>query len=109
MAVDSAMGYALGECDRVLLGMTCITDGTYYNRVGTLPLVATANRLDVPVTVVGSSGKVIEEFHFENDFRGAVEVAREPMADVEIENPAYDATPVELIDEVITDEGVRES
>jgi len=109
MTVDSAMGHALGECDRVLLGMTCITDGTYYNRVGTLPLVATANRLDVPVTVVGSSGKVIEEFHFENDFRGAVEVAREPMADVEIENPAYDATPVELIDEVITDDGVRES
>ncbi|MGZ0746468.1 translation initiation factor eIF-2B [Haloparvum sp. AD34] len=105
MVVDSAMGHALKQCDRVILGMTCITDDTYYNRVGTLPLVVTANHLDVPVTVVGSSGKVIEGFHFENDFRDAVEVAREPMADVAIENPAYDATPVELVDQVITDDG----
>lgn len=105
MVVDSAMGHALQQCDRVLLGMTCITDETYYNRVGTFPLVVTAAHLGVPVTVVGSSDKVIDGFHFENDFRSAVEVIREPMADVDIENPAYDATPVDLVDDVITDEG----
>ncbi|WP_280537387.1 translation initiation factor eIF-2B [Halopenitus sp. POP-27] len=105
MVVDSAMGHALRQCDRVLLGMTCITDGTYYNRIGTFPLVTTAAELGVPVTVVGSSAKLIESFHFENDFRDSVEVSREPMADVTIENPAYDATPVEAVDRVITDEG----
>lgn len=108
MIVDSAMGHALRECDRVVLGMTCITDRTYYNRVGTLPLVATANELDVPVTVVGSGAKVIDDFRFENEFRDAVEVMREPIEDVAVENPMYDAVPVSLVDEVITDDGVVE-
>lgn len=108
MIVDSAMGHALRSCDRVLLGMTCITSDTYYNRVGTFPLAVTASHLGVPVTVVGSSAKIIDEFRFENEFRDSVEVMREPVEDVAVENPSYDAVPVELIDEVITDEGLRE-
>ena len=107
MVVDGAMGYALRDCDRVLLGITCITGGTYYNRIGTFPLVVTARELGVPVTAVGSGAKTIEEFRFENEFRDAVEVMREPVEDVEIENPSYDATPIGMIDTVITDDGVR--
>ncbi|MFC6754704.1 translation initiation factor eIF-2B [Halorubrum tibetense] len=108
MVVDSAMGYALRDCDRVLLGITCITGGTYYNRIGTFPLVVTARELGVPVTAVGSGAKTIEEFRFENEFRDAVEVMREPVEGVTIENPSYDATPVGMIDTVITDDGVRD-
>lgn len=108
MIVDSAMGHALRSCDRVLLGMTCITGDTYYNRVGTFPLAVTASHLGVPVTVVGSSAKIIDEFRFENEFRDSVEVMREPVEDVTVENPSYDGVPVGLIDEVITDDGLRE-
>jgi translation initiation factor eIF-2B subunit delta len=108
MVVDSAMGYALRDCDRVLLGITCMTGGTYYNRIGTFPLVVTARELGVPVTAVGSGAKQIEEFRFENEFRDAVEVMREPVEDVTIENPSYDATPIGMIDTVITDDGVVE-
>ena len=108
MVVDSAMGYALRDCDRVLLGITCITGGTYYNRVGTFPVVVTARELGVPVTTVGSGAKRIEEFRFENEFRDDVEVMREPVEDVTIENPSYDATPIGMIDTVITDDGVVE-
>ncbi|EMA67820.1 initiation factor 2B-like protein [Halorubrum aidingense JCM 13560] len=108
MVVDSAMGYALRACDRVLLGITCITGGTYYNRIGTFPLVVTARELGVPVIAVGSGAKTIEEFRFENEFRDAVEVMREPVEGVTIENPSYDATPIGMIDTVITDEGVVE-
>ncbi|MFA9517742.1 translation initiation factor eIF-2B [Halopenitus sp. H-Gu1] len=107
IVVDGAMGHVLRHCDRIVLGMTCISDRTYYNRIGTFPLAATANHLDVPVTVVGSSSKIIDEFHFENDDRAPVEVMREPIEDVAVENPAYDATPIELIDQVVTDEGVQ--
>lgn len=106
LGVDSAMAHALEAADRVVLGMTCVSDGVYYNRVGTHPLVATANALSVPVTVVGSGAKVIEDFRFENQRRDDVEVVREPIEGVAIENPVYDATPVELVDEVVTDEGV---
>ncbi len=109
LVVDSAAGYYLEDCDEVLIGMDCVVSGTLYNRVGTLPIAATAAHRDVPVTVVGSAAKLIEEgFVFENEFRAPSEVMREPAEGFTVENPSYDATPAELIDRVITDEGVRE-
>jgi translation initiation factor eIF-2B subunit delta len=108
LMTDGACGHFLPECDRVVIGMDCIVEGTLYNRVGTFPLVATAHRLGVPVTVVGSSTKLIDEFRFENEVRPATEVMLEPARGITIENPAYDATPVDLLSHVVTDEGVRE-
>jgi translation initiation factor eIF-2B subunit delta len=109
LIVDGASGYYLGECDRVLLGMDCIVGDTYYNRVGTYPLVATAADAGTPVTVSGSSAKLVDDgFRFENDFRDGSEVIREPPEGFEVRNPAYDATPTRLLDAVVTDEGVEE-
>ncbi|WP_135830478.1 translation initiation factor eIF-2B [Halorussus halobius] len=109
LIVDGASGHFLPDCDRVLLGMDCIVDDTLYNRVGTFPLAATAAQVDVPVTVIGSSAKLVGEgFRFENDFRSPSEVLLEPAEGFAIENPAYDATPTDLLDSVVTDEGVRE-
>ena len=109
LLVDNAMGHYLSECDRVVIGMDCIVDDTLYNRVGTLPLAATAQKLDVPVVVVGSGAKVIEDgFVFENQFRAPEEVMLEPVEGITIENPSYDATPVELIDKLVTDTGVHD-
>jgi len=106
LLVDSAAGYILDRCDRVLVGMDCIVDDTLYNRVGTFPLAAAADVVGVPVTVVGSESKIIEDdFVFENEERQPAEVIREPVEGVEIENPAYDATPMHLVDEVVTDQG----
>jgi len=108
LVVDSAAGYYLPECEEVFIGMDCVVDGTLYNRVGTLPVAATAAHLGVPVSVVGSAAKLIEGgFVFENEFRSPSEVMREPAEGFTVENPSYDATPAELIDRVITDEGVR--
>ncbi|WP_336037823.1 translation initiation factor eIF-2B [Halobacterium yunchengense] len=109
LIVDGASGYYLPECDRVLLGMDCVVGDTYYNRVGTYPLVATAADVGTPVTVTGSSAKLVDEgFRFENDFRDPSEVIREPPEGFAVENPAYDATPTRLLDAVVTDAGVRE-
>jgi len=109
LLVDSASGHYLPDCDRVVVGMSCIVGDTLYNRVGTYPIVATASDCDVPVTVVGSATKRIENgFSFENDHRAASEVMREPAEGFAVENPAYDATPVELLDTVVTDEGVSD-
>ncbi|WP_132059548.1 translation initiation factor eIF-2B [Halorussus amylolyticus] len=109
LVVDGACGHFLPECDRVFLGMDCIVGDTLYNRVGTFPLAATAEEVGVPVTVVGSSAKLVGEgFRFENDFRSPSEVLLEPAEGFSVENPAYDATPTDLLDTVVTDEGVRE-
>jgi translation initiation factor eIF-2B subunit delta len=109
LIVDSAAGHVLPEVDRVLTGMTCIVDERLYNRVGTYPIAATAADLDVPVNVVGSSAKIVAEgFGFENEFRPASEVMREPAEGFGIENPTYDATPTRLLESVVTDDGTIE-
>jgi len=109
LIVDGASGYYLEDCDAVLLGMDCIVGDTYYNRVGTYPLVATANDVGTTVSVTGSSAKLVEEgFHFENDYRDTSEVIREPPEGFDVNNPAYDATPTRLLDAVVTNEDVRE-
>jgi translation initiation factor eIF-2B subunit delta len=109
LITDSAHGLYLEDCDRVLVGMDCIVDETLYNRVGTFPIAATAAQLEVPVTVVGSASKIVEEgFVFENEYRPGSEVMSEPAEGFAIENPSYDATPIELLESVITDEGRQE-
>ncbi|MBZ6496431.1 translation initiation factor eIF-2B [Natrinema longum] len=109
LITDSAHGTYLEECDRVVVGMDCIVDETLYNRVGTFPIASTAARLDVPVTVLGSAAKLVSEgFVFENEFRSGSEVMAEPADGFDVVNPAYDATPVELLESVITDEGRTE-
>jgi len=111
LAVDAAAGYLLREVDpdRVVVGMDCIVGDTLYNRIGTFPIAAAAAEVGVPVVVVGSGTKIIDdEFRFENESRPPSEVMLEPVDGITLENPAYDATPISLVDEVITDEGVRE-
>lgn len=106
LITDSANGVYLEDCDRVVIGMDCIVDQTLYNRVGTFPIAATADQLDVPVTVLGSTAKLITDgFVFENEFRSGSEVLLEPAEGFAVENPAYDATPVSLLESVITDDG----
>ena len=105
LIVDSAVGHALDAVDLVLTGMTCIVGDTLYNRVGTYPIAATAADAAVPMAVVGAKTKVLSDgFVFENDFRNETEILREPADGFQIKNPAYDATPVALLDHVITGE-----
>ncbi|MDL5361390.1 translation initiation factor eIF-2B [Halalkalicoccus sp. NIPERK01] len=106
LIVDSAAGTYLDECDCVLMGMDCLVSDTLYNRIGTYPIAATAADLDVPMYVTGSGAKLIDGgFVFENEYRPASEVMLEPVEGFAIENPLYDATPVRLLDAIITDDG----
>lgn len=106
LITDGAAGYFLENADRVLLGMNCLAGETYYNRIGTFPICAVASVLDCPVTVVGASRKIVDEgFVFENESRSPTEVLSEPAEGFEVENPAYDATPLELVDTVVTESG----
>ncbi|WP_435358755.1 translation initiation factor eIF-2B [Haloarchaeobius sp. DFWS5] len=109
LLTDSAAGYYMKECDLAVFGMDCIVGDSLYNRVGTFPIAATAATVGVPVLVVGSSAKVIEDgFVFENEYRSPSEVMREPAEGFDVKNPAYDETPVSLLEAVITDDGRRE-
>jgi translation initiation factor eIF-2B subunit delta len=108
LVVDSAGGHYLSACDRVVVGMDCIVDEVLYNRIGTYPLAATASDVGVPVTSIGSEAKIVDSgFAFENEQRSPSEVMLEPAEGFDVANPAYDGTPVRLLDSVITDEQIR--
>ena len=104
LLVDGASGHVLPEADRVVVGMDCIVDETLYNRIGTYPLATAAADQGVPMTVIGADAKFVDgAFVFENEFRSPSEVHREPADEFSVENPAYDATPLSLLDSIITD------
>ncbi|WP_436901140.1 translation initiation factor eIF-2B [Halovenus halobia] len=108
LIIDGASGHVMRDVDRVLLGMTCVVNETLYNRVGTYPIAATAADSGVPVDIIGSSAKLVEGgFSFQNEHRVASEVMREPAEGFEVGNPAYDATPTRLVNNIITDEGIQ--
>lgn len=108
LIIDNAAGFIMNKIDRVVVGMDCIVDSSLYNRVGTYPLAVVAHEEEVPMTVVGSSAKLVEgEFKFQNEFRAVSEVIREPPVGFSVCNPAYDETPTRLLDSVITEEGVE--
>ncbi|MFC7137318.1 translation initiation factor eIF-2B [Halobaculum litoreum] len=108
LIVDSAAGHVLRECDRVLVGMNCLVDDRVYNRVGTYGIAVAAADRGVPVTVVGASSKFVGDagFTFENTHRPESEVLREPADGFGAANPGYDATPLRLVDAVVTEDGV---
>ena len=109
LIVDGAAGHYLPECDRVFTGMNCLIEDTVYNRIGTYPIVVTANDVGVPATVVGSSSKFIGGgFTFTNSYRSVSEVMLEPAEGFEVANPGYDATPTRLLDTVVTENGILE-
>ena len=108
LIVDGAAGHYMAEIDEVLVGMDCVVDDVLYNRIGTYPIAAVAANANVPVTVAGSSAKIVDgSFQFENDFRSPSEVIREPPEGFDVTNPAYDATPTDLLARVVTDESIR--
>jgi len=104
LLVDAATGHYLPATDRVVVGMDCIVDETLYNRIGTYPLATAADYESVPMTVVGADSKFVDgAFAFENEIRSPSEVHREPADEFTVGNPAYDATPLSLLDSIITD------
>lgn len=110
LIVDSAAGHHLPKCDRLITGITSIVGDNMYNRIGTFPLAATANEVGTPMAAVGASSKIVgKRFVFENEYRPVSEVMREPAEGFNIENPGYDATPLSLVDTIITDEGELEA
>jgi len=116
LIVDGAAGYVMmrGMVSKVIVGADRITRSFVANKVGTymLALAAHANRIPFYVAAPSST------FHLEGDQsdvkieeRGAEEVVsigakRIVPRGVRVFNPAFDVTPVELVEGFITERGV---
>ena len=98
---------AAGEVDIVLTGADRIAaNGDTANKIGTYGLAVLARHHDVPFVVVAPTSTVdldAEERRIPIEERSAAEVTERFPAF----NPAFDITPAELIDAIVTEEGVH--
>ena len=112
MIVDSAVRYIMKDVDKVIVGADSIAaNGAAVNKIGTAQIALIAREARALFFVAAESYK----FHPETLLGSLVEIeerdARE-VADpgefpgVKIRNPAFDVTPPEYIDLIITEKGI---
>jgi methylthioribose-1-phosphate isomerase len=103
-----------GKIDHVIVGADRITRSEVYNKVGTYMLAICAKNHRIPFYVAAplstfdyesSVVKIEERDANELRFCGGQQIA--PSA-VQVKNPAFDATPVEFITGIITEEGIMD-
>ena len=104
--VDSDMGYLMKKSTKVLVGCDAILpDGSIVNKIGTLPMAIVAKAFGKPFLVAGLTSKLTHR----------VEIEERPPSEVEnpanlkgakIINPAFDITPGDYVDIIITEKGI---
>lgn len=106
---DAAIAHALDSADAVIVGADAIAPFWFFNKSGTRMLAAAATQQGVPVYVAATRDKFAGP---ELAARLAVrsgdpgEVWAEPPDGVEVRNPYFESTPLDLITAVISDIGV---
>lgn len=112
--VDSAVRSFINDVDLVIVGADAVTvNGAVVNKIGTSQVAHTASEARVNVLVAAETYKfaprtVIGEL-IQIEERSASEVLPEEIArtlpHVTVRNPAFDVTPPEFIDLIITEQG----
>jgi methylthioribose-1-phosphate isomerase len=101
-----------GKIDHVIVGADRITRSEVYNKIGTYMLAICAKNhgtpfyVAAPLSTFDYESSVVEiEERDGNELRfwGRQQIA---PSGVQVENPAFDATPVEFITGIITEEGI---
>jgi len=124
---DNASGLAMqqGMVDVVVVGADRIVldggegfgdQGVVFNKIGTYKHAVLADRHDVPFVVAAPRSTIDEDSaadDVEIEQRDPTELreiygGQNAPADVPVYNPAFDATPMELVDYVVTEDGVFE-
>lgn len=115
MIIDSAVSYFMKDVDRVLTGADAVSaNGAVVNKIGTSTVAAVAHYSRVNVFVAASVYKFSPETIFGEpveieELDPSLVVPRELMPQFEgmrIRNPAFDVTPPEHIDLIVTERGV---
>jgi len=115
LIVDSAARFFIKDIDLVVVGAdTVAVNGAVINKIGTseLALVAKESRVNVlvgaetykfdPKTVSGELVKIEER-----DWREIISEARlKEIGNIKVRNPAFDVTPPQYIDVIVTERGV---
>jgi ribose 1,5-bisphosphate isomerase len=112
--VDSAVRSFINDVDLVIVGADAVTvNGAVVNKIGTSQVAHTAKEARVNMIVAAETYKfaprtVIGEF-IDIEERGPDEIlpeaVRKTLPNVTVRNPAFDVTPAEYIDLIVTEAG----
>lgn len=107
----AASTMASGKIDAVVVGADRIAaNGDVANKIGTLGVAVLARHFGIPFYVaaprstIDASIATGEAIVIER--RDAAEVLSRPIAGVQVDNPAFDVTPAQLVTAIITEDGV---
>ncbi|MGB7968873.1 MAG: S-methyl-5-thioribose-1-phosphate isomerase [Methanobacterium sp.] len=116
LAVDSAAGHLMqkGMVNKVVVGADRVAKGGVANKIGSLMVALAAKRFNIPFYVAAPKStfdsdnsiydvKIEERDADEVIYFGSSRVAPEGT---EVENPAFDIVPSDLITGIITEEGI---
>ncbi len=116
LAVDSAAGHLMqkGMVDKVVIGADRIAKDGVANKIGSLMVALAAKRFNVPFYVAAPKSTFDMEnsiYDVEIEERNPDEViyfgnCRVAPEGTEVENPAFDIVPSDLITGIITEEGI---
>jgi translation initiation factor 2B subunit (eIF-2B alpha/beta/delta family) len=106
---DAAIGHALHGADAVVVGADAIASFWFLNKSGTRMLAAAATQQGVPLYVVATRDKfagpeLAARLALRHGDPG--EVWAEPPVGVDVRNPYFESTPLDLVTAVISDIGV---
>ncbi len=116
LIVDSAAGRLMqeGKIDKVIVGADRVAQGGVANKIGSLMVALAAKRFNVPFYVAAPKSTFDEDisiFDVEIEERDPNEVlyygeCRVAPEGTEVENPAFDIVPSDLITGIITEDGI---
>ena len=116
LAVDSAAGHLMqkGMVNKVVIGADRVAKGGVANKIGSLLVALAAKRFNIPFYVAAPKSTFDSEssiYDVEIEERDADEVlyfgkCRVAPEGTEIENPAFDIVPSDLITGIITEDGI---
>ena len=109
---DSAVLYVIERwVTKVIVGAdTVAANGAVINKIGTSQIALAAKTKGIPFIVATETYKfspyTVTGQTVEIEERSPREVLPEPLPGVEVRNPAFDATPPEYIDMIVTERGI---
>lgn len=106
---DAAIGQALAAADAVIVGADAIGPEWFLNKSGTRMLAAAAARQGVPVYVVAGRDKFVSHAvggRLSGREGAAAEIWAGAPPGVDVRNPYFESTPLDLVTSVISDIGV---
>jgi methylthioribose-1-phosphate isomerase len=116
LAVDSAAGHLMqkGMVNKVVVGADRVARGGVANKIGSLMVALAAKRFNIPFYVAAPESTFDNEnsiYDVEIEERDADEViyfgnTRVAPEGTEVENPAFDIVPSDLITGIITEKGI---